>query len=175
MVHKKRLEGDIDMVYTQEELRQIYDKKNGYCWHCGKKLAFTNYGKYGEKGAWEVDHSRSKNKGGTDYFRNLVPSCIECNRSKGYKNSHEFEPERKREEKDECFIATAAYGSPMAQELYILRSWRDNELSSIYIGRIFIRIYYTISPPIARFIEKHNILKILVRKLLSPLIKILKN
>ena len=52
-------------------------------WHCRKKLAFTNYGRYGKKGAWEVDHSNPISKGGTDYFRNLVPACVECNRSKG--------------------------------------------------------------------------------------------
>ena len=70
------------MGYTDEELGMIYDKNNGYCWHCRKKLAFTNYAQYGRKGAWEVDHSNPISKGGTDYFRNLVPSCIECNRSK---------------------------------------------------------------------------------------------
>jgi 5-methylcytosine-specific restriction endonuclease McrA len=71
------------MGYTDEELSYIYDKNNGYCWHCGKKLAFTNYGCCGRKGAWEVDHSNPVSKGGTDYFRNLVPACVECNRSKG--------------------------------------------------------------------------------------------
>jgi 5-methylcytosine-specific restriction endonuclease McrA len=71
------------MGYTDEELSYIYDKNNGYCWHCRKKLAFTNYGRYGRKGAWEVDHSNPISKGGTDYFRNLVPACVECNRSKG--------------------------------------------------------------------------------------------
>jgi 5-methylcytosine-specific restriction endonuclease McrA len=71
------------MGYTDEELSYIYDKNNGYCWHCGKKLAFINYGRYGRKGAWEVDHSNPLSKGGTDYFRNLVPACVECNRSKG--------------------------------------------------------------------------------------------
>jgi len=71
------------MGYTDEELSYVYDKNNGYCWHCRKKLAFTNYGRYGRKGAWEVDHSNPISKGGTDYFRNLVPACVECNRSKG--------------------------------------------------------------------------------------------
>jgi 5-methylcytosine-specific restriction endonuclease McrA len=42
-------------------------------------------------GAWEVDHIRPRSRGGTDYLRNLVPACIECNRSKGDLNSREFE------------------------------------------------------------------------------------
>jgi 5-methylcytosine-specific restriction endonuclease McrA len=78
------------MAYSDDELNYIYDKTGGYCYHCGKKLAFTNYGIYGAKGAWEIDHSRSKSEGGTDYFRNLVPSCISCNRSKGTLHSRQF-------------------------------------------------------------------------------------
>ncbi len=68
--------------YTKQELREIYDRTGGYCDHCWEKLAFTNYGKHGEKGAWEVDHSVPKAKGGTDHGNNLVPAHISCNRSK---------------------------------------------------------------------------------------------
>jgi hypothetical protein len=40
------------MAYSDEELSYIYDKTNGYCNHCGKKLAFSNYGVLGARGAW---------------------------------------------------------------------------------------------------------------------------
>ena len=56
-----------------------------------KRLSWKNYGRLGRKGAWEVDHSNPLSKGGTDYLRNLVPSCIECNRSKGNLRTREFE------------------------------------------------------------------------------------
>jgi 5-methylcytosine-specific restriction endonuclease McrA len=79
------------MGYTDEELSCVFDKNNGYCWHCGKKLAWKNYGKPRKRGAWEVDHSRPLLRGGTDYLRNLVPACIECNRSKGDLTSQELE------------------------------------------------------------------------------------
>ena len=78
------------MSYTDEELTEIYDKNDGYCWHCNKKLSFTNYGRIGKKGAWEVDHSNPVSRGGTDCPRNLVPACIDCNRSKGNLTSREF-------------------------------------------------------------------------------------
>ena len=71
------------MAYSDEQLNHIYDKTNGYCYHCGKKLAFSNYGILYAKGAWEVDHSKSRKAGGTDYLRNLLPSCIPSNRRKG--------------------------------------------------------------------------------------------
>jgi len=79
------------MGYADEELSYVYDKNDGYCWHCGKKLAWKNYGKPGERGAWEVDHSHPLARGGTDYLRNLVPACIECNRSKCDLKTREFE------------------------------------------------------------------------------------
>ncbi len=71
------------MGYTDDELNYIYDKTGGYCNWCEKKIAFRNYGRVGERGAWEVDHSNPLALGGTDYLRNLVPACIPCNRSKG--------------------------------------------------------------------------------------------
>ncbi len=79
------------MSYTWIDLEYIYYKTNGYCYHCGKKLAWSNYGKLGRKAAWEVDHSRARSKGGSDYFRNLNPSCIPCNRSKGALHSRQYQ------------------------------------------------------------------------------------
>jgi 5-methylcytosine-specific restriction endonuclease McrA len=73
----------VHMGYTDEELSYIFDKSRGRCWHCGKTLSWINYGVPGARGAWEVDHSIPLSRGGTDYFQNLVPSCIPCNRSKG--------------------------------------------------------------------------------------------
>jgi len=78
------------MAYNEYELNYIYDKTGGRCWHCDKKLSFQNYGKPGEKGAWEVDHSIPLSRGGTDHLNNLVPACIECNRSKQDLTSREF-------------------------------------------------------------------------------------
>lgn len=73
------------MKYSQERLRQIYDKNLGYCWHCSKKLSFINYGAVGFRGAWEVDHGKPRSRGGTDHLNNLHPSCIPCNRNKSNK------------------------------------------------------------------------------------------
>lgn len=73
-----------------------------------------------------------------------------------------------------CFIATAAYGTPYAEEINVLRLWRDNFLKKRALGKKFVLFYYKISPPIANFIRKSEILKKLVRMLLKPLIWILK-
>lgn len=73
-----------------------------------------------------------------------------------------------------CFIATAAYGTPFAYEIDVLRKWRDDSLSESMWGRVFIRAYYKISPPIAKCVSKSNALKIVIRKLLRPIINMLK-
>jgi hypothetical protein len=70
------------MAYSEELLNRIYDRTDGYCHICGKKLSFVNYGKRGRKGAWQVEHSRPRAKGGTDHPNNLYAACISCNRDK---------------------------------------------------------------------------------------------
>jgi hypothetical protein len=67
-----------------------------------------------------------------------------------------------------CFIATAAYGTPMAEEIEILREFRDEYLVTNPLGRNFVGFYYTVSPPIAEFITEHPSLKLIVRAGLVP-------
>jgi len=71
------------MPYAKEQLKSIFDRTSGYCHICRKQLAFTNYGKKGNRGAWEVEHSKPKAKGGTNHLNNLYAACIPCNRDKG--------------------------------------------------------------------------------------------
>jgi len=67
-----------------------------------------------------------------------------------------------------CFIATAAYGTPMAEEIQILREFRDQYLLTNPLGRAFVDFYYRVSPPIAEFITEHPSLKPIVRAGLVP-------
>jgi hypothetical protein len=68
-----------------------------------------------------------------------------------------------------CFIATAAYGSPLAPQLSVLRRFRDSCLPNK-----IIQAYYRVSPPLANVIAKHDMLKTLVRAALKPIIQLLK-
>lgn len=45
-----------------------------------------------------------------------------------------------------CYIATAVYGSYDCPQVWTLRRFRDNILSKKWYGRLFIRLYYIISP-----------------------------
>ena len=64
-----------------------------------------------------------------------------------------------------CFIATAAYGTPYAHQIDILRDFRDIVLLKRAFGRRFVGFYYKLSPPIARTISKSSTLRFLVRAL----------
>ncbi len=75
---------------NKDALDYIYGKTKGYCYHCGKKIARKNYGRFRERGAWEVDHGNSRDRGGVDDKRNWIPSCIPCNRKKGAKTTTQF-------------------------------------------------------------------------------------
>jgi hypothetical protein len=67
-----------------------------------------------------------------------------------------------------CFIATAAYGTPMAEEIQILRDFRDQYLVSNPVGEALVEFYYRVSPPIAEFITEHPSLRPMVRAGLMP-------
>lgn len=71
------------MRFTKEQLDQIYRKTSGYCHLCHTKLSRKNHGQAGERGAWHVEHSVPRAKGGTNHLNNLNPACISCNLDKG--------------------------------------------------------------------------------------------
>jgi hypothetical protein len=72
-----------------------------------------------------------------------------------------------------CFIATAAYGTPLHEDIDVLREFRDEYLMTNPFGRFFVRAYYSTSPPIADAIRKNECSRTFVRKaLVKPLVYI---
>lgn len=67
-----------------------------------------------------------------------------------------------------CFIATAAYGSAMAEEVRYLRAFRDQYLLTHAIGRRLVQLYYRFSPPVAATLRGHDGWRALVRIGLAP-------
>ena len=65
-----------------------------------------------------------------------------------------------------CFIATAAYGSPATEQLDVLREFRDGVLLESAAGSQFTDLYYRLSPPIADFMSGNSFLRTVVRQLL---------
>lgn len=71
------------MTFNQETLNHVYDRTDGHCHICRKKLVRKNYGVLGSRGAWEAEHSKPRAQGGSNHGNNLYAACISCNRSKG--------------------------------------------------------------------------------------------
>jgi hypothetical protein len=73
-----------------------------------------------------------------------------------------------------CFIATVACGSPYAEEVNLLRGFRDEVLAPRAIGRAAVAVYERFSPPLARWIETRPAVRKAVRGLLiRPLARML--
>lgn len=51
---------------------------------------------------------------------------------------------------DGCYIATCVYGSYDCPEVWTLRRFRDNILSKRFLGRMFVKYYYAVSPTIVK-------------------------
>lgn len=75
------------MGFDDDTRRRIFERTDGRCHICWEGLCFTNYGRHGRRGAWEVEHSVPKAKGGTDHLNNLYPAHVACNRRKGKASS----------------------------------------------------------------------------------------
>lgn len=69
-----------------------------------------------------------------------------------------------------CFIATAAFGTPLEKHVSILREFRDRCLLTTSAGRAFVNFYYKVSPPIAGKIAQHEGLRFITRCSLMPLV-----
>ncbi len=66
-----------------------------------------------------------------------------------------------------CYIATSVYGDYDAGEVIVLRKFRDEVLQNSLPGRLFIKTYYTFSPPVARYLENKEDINIIVKNLLD--------
>ncbi|MBX3248325.1 MAG: hypothetical protein KF901_14185 [Myxococcales bacterium] len=69
-----------------------------------------------------------------------------------------------------CFVATAAYGTSMAEEVGALRRFRDRHLRGHYLGEAIIDAYYEVGPVAADLIRDSEVLRAMARVALDPLV-----
>jgi hypothetical protein len=71
-----------------------------------------------------------------------------------------------------CFVATAAYGSPLASEIGVLRMLRDRHLQNHAFGRMLVDLYYAAGPALAEPVAQNAWLGRTVRSVLWPVVKV---
>ena len=71
-----------------------------------------------------------------------------------------------------CFVATAAFGSPLAPSVDALRRLRDRRLLHHPAGQLLVASYYALSPPLAEAIAEDRRLRSAARGALSPLVEL---
>ncbi len=69
-----------------------------------------------------------------------------------------------------CFIATAAYDSPLHPHVRVLRDFRDKYLLPNKLGHTLVNLYYKYSPFVAELIAKNTALKAAARINLLPFV-----
>ena len=75
-------------------------------------------------------------------------------------------------EKGGCFVATACYDNYDSPQVLVLRKYRDERLLKTFLGAIFVKIYYAVSPFFAKLISKSDLPKKIIRKyFLNPIVK----
>jgi len=73
-----------------------------------------------------------------------------------------------------CFIATAVYGTGAAEEIDVLREFRDAALMPNRLGAGFVWLYYRLSPPVAEVIARHEFLRAALRSgFIDPMVAML--
>lgn len=72
--------------------------------------------------------------------------------------------------KNGCYIATCVYGSYNSPQVCVLRRFRDNILATSWFGRLFIYVYYTISPLLVKSFGQTLWFKNIFRKELDKIV-----
>lgn len=84
------------------------------------------------------------------------------------------QPPQAAEKSGRCFIATAAYGTPAAPDVQLLRQFRDTVLVESKTGRFVSAWYSKLSPRLARWIHANDASGAFVRACLRPVVAAIK-
>ena len=74
-----------------------------------------------------------------------------------------------------CYVATAVYGSYDCPEVWTLRRYRDFTLDETWYGRLFIKVYYAISPTFVKHFGNVKAFKTFGKKYLDKMVSKLNN
>ena len=106
----------------------------------------------------------------TDYYVG-IRSFDECHNNSALAIVAFTTPALQTGEVNACFVATAAYGSIMANDVAVLRQFRDHLLRDNVFGEMFVETYYTFGPAVAGIVDRSELLRESARVALGPLVQ----
>ena len=129
----------------------------GVCWKCGdspiKKVHQFN-----------SDH--------ISYF--ICESCY--NKGRSFQKQHLGYAKGTDSSSTKCYIATVCYGDINAIQVQQFRRFRDEVMIKSYFGKVFIRLYYFLSPSIAKLLQHTPKLNALIKiYILNVILKYIEN
>ncbi len=78
-------------------------------------------------------------------------------------------------QKEGCYVATCVYGSYDCEEVWTLRRFRDFYLRNSVLGRMFIKIYYSVSPKIVKIFGNTKWFKNIFKSIIDKIVVNLQN
>jgi len=142
-------------IPSSDQYRSELAREDVVCQSCGKRFRM-------------LPHVLAKVRARGD--RVLCMNCLdERGRLRGSRRSTGRPPA---ENRSDCFIATAVYGSETAPSVIALRDFRDRFLLRSNVGSALVDLYYRFSPAAAVHVKRRPWLRILCQLLLSPLVTV---
>jgi hypothetical protein len=73
--------------------------------------------------------------------------------------------------KSGCYVATSVYGSYDCPEVWTVRRFRDYSLADSLLGRLFIMLYYAISPTLVKWFGNTKWFKKIWKAILDKMVE----
>jgi hypothetical protein len=107
--------------------------------------------------------------------KNIVDNNLQTAHTR-YEQAAEAERTGRSSSSSGCLVVTAAFGSPLASEVQLVRDYRDGTIRQSYTGSQFFAgfnaWYYSFSPAVADFVATHPMVKTVMQICLVPLLTI---
>ena len=92
-----------------------------------------------------------------DYLKSKLTLTENRNRPYSYSEEYTYNQQGNRKSSQEgCYIATAVYGGYDEPQVLILRKYRDEVLKQTFFGRLFIKVYYAVSPRLVQILKPYT-------------------
>ncbi len=139
--------------------------------HCEKRTSKFNLDGFKCSGKMLDLREFSRDRNVYEKMKSMIEKEIENSNDEEAKQELKKAIEEENKQKKGCYIATCVYGSYDCPPVWTLRRYRDDVLDSTWLGKKFIRMYYSISPVLVRFFGKTWVFKAFFKRILDELVK----